>query len=432
MPTNRFSATVPSDPLSAGRARLRTLTHIRWVAAAGQMATVLIVRFGFGFPLPLLPCLYIISSLMVLNLITPAYRRGRRIGGRDACLFLGFDIVQLSALLSMTGGLANPFALLILGPITVAAGLLSRSQTAGLTALALLCLTSLCLPLRFLPWDATPLVLPDLYLFGIWVALAIACCFIAGYNWVVTDDTRRVSDALGATQLALAREQRRSALGALAAAAAHELGSPLGTIAIVAKELSRDVPADSPIADDIALLLSQSNRCREILTELARRPEPSSGPFDHMTLPALLEAVAAPHREPGIRLLVQTSDESTDKMPVIRRSPELVHGLGNILQNAMQFARSMVYVTMRWTMNEVEVRIGDDGPGFPPALIDRLGEPYISGREETGEHLGLGLFIALTLLERTGATLDFANAEQGGAQIACRWDRRQLELYGRE
>jgi two-component system sensor histidine kinase RegB len=421
-----------SDPLSAGRARLRTLANLRWIAVAGQLLAVMIVHFGLGYPLPLLPCLYVISSLVLLNVVTPAYRRGHRIGGRDALLFLAFDMVQLTLLLSITGGLANPFVLLILGPLTAAAGLLSRKQTALLTGLALGCLTILGWPIHVLPWAGAPPTLPTLYMIGIWVALAIASCFIAGYNWIVTDDTRRVSDALSATQLALAREQRRSALGALAAAAAHELGSPLGTIAVIAKELSREVPAGSSLSEDIALLQSQSNRCRDILTELARRPEPSSGPFDRMALPALIEAVAAPYQERGIVLSVMPQALDTSAPPVVRRSPELMHGLGNLLQNAMQFARGEVQARIDWSATTITIVIEDDGPGFPVGLINRLGEPYISGRANSDEHLGLGVFIALTLLERTGATLEFDNSPEGGARIACRWNRGQFERHGED
>ena len=254
-----------SDSLSAGRGLLRTLVYIRWIAASGQLSTLLVVRYALRFPLDLPPCFAVALLPVAVNLLVPAYKRNRGIRANDALLFLGFDVAQLSAMLAITGGLANPFALLLLGPVAVAAGLLPRKHAVVLTVFAVLCISGLAFSLRALPWAAMPLALPPLYLFGKWSALVIACCFIAAYNWTVAYDMRRGSDALAATQAALAREQRWSALGALAAAAAHELGSPLGTIAVIVRELGRELPADSPLAEDIALLQSQSDRCRDIL-----------------------------------------------------------------------------------------------------------------------------------------------------------------------
>jgi two-component system sensor histidine kinase RegB len=241
-------------------------------------------------------------------------------------------------------------------------------------------------------------------------------------------------DAFAATQLALAREQRISAVGALAAAAAHELGSPLGTIAIIAKELAREVPPDSPFAEDAALLVSQSERCRKILAELAHRPEAEgASPFTRLPISALVEAAGAPHGSPGIRVIYATTS-SAGKEPEVARSPEILHGLGNLIQNAIQFARHEVSVTIAWDRDGIAVEIVDDGPGFPPNLLPRLGQPYLSGRDERtrdsrgdGEHMGLGIFIAQTLLERTGARLSFANLLEGGGHVAVRWARAAIE-----
>jgi two-component system sensor histidine kinase RegB len=406
---------------------LRRLAYIRWIAVTGQLATLLIVRYALGFSLDLPPCLAIAAMPIAINILVPVYKRGRHIRARDALLFLAFDVVQLSAMLEVTGGLANPFALLLLGPVTVAAGLLPRKHVVVLTAFAVLCICGLGLPIHVLPWMIVPLALPPLYLFGMWSALVIACCFIAAYNWVVSDDMRRAADALSATQAALAKEQRWSALGALAAAAAHELGSPLGTIAVIVRELGRELPPDSPIAEDIALLQSQSDRCRDILAELSRKPEQPNAPFEAILLTTLLETIAAPYNERGIHFGIVPSPRDSSPAPIIRQSPELAHGFGNILQNAMQFAHAAVQATVAWSAYTVEVEIRDDGPGFPTGLLARLGEPYISGRKPGEEHLGLGLFIAMTLLERTGATLDFANSEDGGAVVNCVWRRSDLD-----
>ena len=405
---------------------LRTLILIRWIAITGQLAAVLTVHYQLGFPLPLGPALAAIAASALLNGVASFQRRTRRLGDLQTASYLAFDILQLSTLLFLTGGLENPFATLILAPVAVAATILSGPVVAGLSGLTLVCISILTVEHMPLPWSSSPPELPALYVGAQWAALALSCIFIALYNRSVAGEARRIVDALAATQDALAREQQVSALGALAAAAAHELGSPLSTIAVVAKELARDVPPGSPLAEDVALLQSQSDRCREILAKLARTPEAEGTPFDRLPLPALIEAVAEPHRLPGIALEVQSGGRQ-DGPPLVRRTPEIVHGLGNLLQNAMQFARSKVMAQLGWTADEVTVSIADDGPGFPPNMLGRLGEPYLSSRGDDGEHLGLGIFIAQTLLERAGADISFENGRNGGAIVVVRWPRTILE-----
>jgi two-component system sensor histidine kinase RegB len=240
-------------------------------------------------------------------------------------------------------------------------------------------------------------------------------------------------DAFAATQLALAREQRVSAVGGLAAAAAHQLGSPLATIAVIAKELVHDLPPDSPYAEDAQLLLSQSERCRTILADLSRQRDGESGsPFARLPFSALVEAAGEPHRTGEIEVIHSTaagrdSDGSPEEEPQVPRSPEIMHGLGNLLQNAIQFARREVAVTTSWSDETVAVDIVDDGPGFSQQVLARIGEPYISGRSGEAQHMGLGIFIAQSLLERTGARLSFANLPDGGAQVVVEWRRSTFE-----
>jgi two-component system sensor histidine kinase RegB len=237
---------------------------------------------------------------------------------------------------------------------------------------------------------------------------------------------------VAATQLALAREQRVSAVGALAAAAAHELGSPLATIAVVAKELARDLPADSPHSEDAQLLLSQSERCRQILAELAHHPdEEGASPYTRLPISALVEAAGALYHDPRVRLIFATTGEPADAEPLVRRSPEIMHGLNNLIQNAVQFARREVSVTIHWDKTSVVVDIADDGPGFPAHLLGRLGEPYLSTRAGAEHHMGLGIFIAQSLLERSGAELTFDNLVEGGAHVVISWARANLEAQAR-
>lgn len=413
----------PAPVRDDGRIGLRTLVVIRWIAIAGQFTTVVVVHNWLGFELPIWPLLATIAASAVVNVLSLSQRRTRpRLPDRDAAFYLGFDTLQLALLLFLAGGLQNPFAALILAPLTVAATALSRVSVAALTGLVLVCVAGLAEYHMPLVWPGGTLEPHPLYALGVWVALSTAAIFMAVYVWSVAHEARRVSAALQATQGALAREQRLSALGALAAAAAHELGTPLGTIAVVAKEIAREIPADDPLSEDIRLLQSQVARCRDILAELARKPEADGGaPFDRLTARAMIEAAAAPHRIPGKTLEVAARGLEGIPEPVLARDPELVHGLGNLLQNALEFAASRVHALAEWDDVSLTISIADDGPGFPNQTLARIGEPYISTRSGRGAHMGLGIFIAQTLLERTGAAVSFRNRSEGGAEVVIRW-----------
>ena len=419
-----------AEPRTAfDRISLRRLVLIRSVAVSGQAVTLLTVHFVLGFKLPLLPALIVVGCSVLLNIGALLYHRaGTRLGETAAALYLAYDTLQLAVLLFLTGGLENPFSILMLAPVTVAATALSQRPVIVLAALAVAAITVLGLMHDPLPWRTTPFVFPPDLVLGIWVALVIATAFIGGYTLSVAQEARRLRDAVAATQLALAREQRVSAVGALAAAAAHELGSPLATIAVVAKELARELPADSPHAEDAALLLSQSERCRRILAELAHQPvEDGSSPYARLPISALVEAAGTPYSDARVRLIFATTGDAADDEPSVQRSPEIMHGLNNLIQNAMQFARHEVSVTIFWDREVVTVEVADDGPGFPPHLLGRLGEPYLSTRAGDQDHMGLGIFIAQSLLERTGATLNFDNLIDGGAHVAISWNRANLE-----
>lgn len=437
------------DDGGAAGVGLRRLISMRWVAVIGQAAALLVVHFGLGFDLPIMPALAVVAASALINLGHVVLRRPQqRVNERDATFTLAYDVLQLGLLLFLTGGLENPFAILMVAPVTVAATVLSRRSVIFLCTLAVGAITVLAIEHWPLPWQGAPPALPPIYVFGIWTALVLSTIFIAAYAWSVAGEARRIRDAFAATQLALAREQRISAVGALAAAAAHELGSPLGTIAVIAKELVRELPPDSPYAEDAALLLSQSERCRTILAELSHRPEAEgSSPFTRLPISALVEAAGAPYRASGVHVIYATAT-STGEEPQVARRPEIMHGLGNLIQNAIQFASREVTATIAWDGDAVTVEIVDDGPGFPPHLLPRLGQPYLSNRapphfarpplaKQPGrhgepaaeaQHMGLGIFIAQTLLERTGARLAFDNLPEGGAQVVVHWPRAILEM----
>lgn len=420
----------PNRPITTRTVSVRTLVVIRWVALAGQVATLVMVAFGLGSPLPMALSLSVVAASALLNLRLQMRRDGReRLREREAALYLAFDIVQLSVLLYLTGGLENPFALMILAPVTVSATILGRRSTVNLCLLALLSTTVLAVTHFPLPWKEAEFSLPELYVTGIWCALVIALVFNAAYAWWVAEEARQLSTALAATQQALAREQRMAAMGGIAAAAAHELGSPLATIAVVARELARELPKDSDLSEDAQLLLSESQRCRDILASLSRDPTPDAGqPFTAIPIDALVEQAAAPHQRDDVAVIVEVQDTDSPgddasgaEIPSVVPSPELLHGIGAFIQNAVQFARATVEVAILVGPKTLTVTIEDDGPGFPLTLLTRLGEPYVSGRGSREGHMGLGVFIAITLLGRTGAVVEFANRQEGGARVTIRW-----------
>lgn len=434
---SKLPPTLPAFGVQA-RIQIRTLATIRWIAIAGQAASLLVVHFGLRYSLPIGPALAVVCASVLVNLAV-AIRRpaGASLSERSAARFLAYDIVQLAVLLYLTGGLENPFAFLLLAPVAVSATVLSLGSTVALCALTLVCVTALGIQHLPLPWSGPPPDLPPIYILGIWVALTVGILFFSAYTSRVAEEARRLSGGLAASQLALAREQQISALGALAAAAAHELGSPLGTIAIAAREVQRELTPDSPIADDVQLMISETDRCREILAEFAHTVDDRDDvPFARLPLGAVAEAAASRHRREDIRIVLDAvpfPEAPSSLAPVIAPSPEIMHGLGNLIQNAIQFARTEVRVETRWNDTAARITVEDDGPGFPQVVLDRLGEPFLSVRRGRDNHMGLGIFIAQTLLQRSGAMLAFGNREGNqGARVAVSWERAALDATEQE
>jgi two-component system sensor histidine kinase RegB len=416
--------------------RLDTLMRLRWLSVLGQTTAVVVVHYGLGFALPIYACLAVVALSACLNLaMRVRFRLTQRLEADRAAWLLAFDIAQLAVLLFLTGGLQNPFAFLFLGPVLISATALPPRMTLMLGSFAVFCASILFFVHYALPWDAEdPLELPALYMLGVWLSIMISMGFIGVYAWQITEEARLLANALAATELVLAREQHLSQLDGLAAAAAHELGTPLATITVIAKELERSISDNSRHADDVRLLREQAQRCREILAKITELPA-NEEPFDGIKLSSLIEEVVAPHRNFGIVINVTLPSDRTLE-PSGARNPAIVYGLGNLVENAVDFARERVEVAATWDQEEVAITIRDDGPGFAPEVMIRLGEPYVTTRrhrfndedsEETG--LGLGFFIAKTLLERSGATLTFSNHPTAGigAEVVMRWARNDFE-----
>ncbi len=428
------------------RLRLHTIVRLRWIAVLGQLVAVCVVYFGLGFTLPVGTCLTVIALSAWLNVFLAIWYPSRhRLGSVFGTSLLAYDIVQLSALLYLTGGIDNPFTMLIVAPVTVSAATLPLRSTIGLGLLALAAAGFLVYQHQPLPWyDGVSFELPFIFKLGIFAAVCASTTFLALYAWRLTKESRQMSAALAATDLVLAREQKLHALDGLAAAAAHELGTPLSTISVVSKELEHAVAADSALREDIVLLKSQAQRCREILQKLTRHPSEQDPLHARVSVRAMLEEAAAPYRASPAKITI-TAGPAPDATgaplaeAVVQRRPGVIYGLGNIIENATDFAASLVEISAEWNAAGLLVTIIDDGPGFPAEVMDNIGEPYVttrpSGELEAGEvrdeqssGLGLGFFIAKTLLERSGATVSLSNrpSPDRGAVVRVRWPRSAI------
>lgn len=416
--------------------RLQTLVVLRWLAVAGQTIGVLFVFLGLGFPLELWACLALIALSAGLNIALVArYGANLRLSPRIAALQLSFDLCQLGGLLALTGGLHNPFSLLLLAPVSVSATTLPQRQTIVISVLAAAIASILSVWHLPLPWDPGEILsFNRIYVIGIWVSIICGVVFVSAYTSRVAQDSRQIADALSATELALSRKEQLSALDGLAAAAAHELGTPLSTIALAAKEMRAEVEPGSQMAEDVELIIEQAARCRVILGRLRNLGGDPADPFAAAPLTDILAEVARPHEGRG-KVVLFYSEQAAGPVPVFARSVGLLYGLGNLIENATDFARQTVRVETAWDAQRITVTVTDDGPGFAPELIARLGEPYLTSRHRdpagADAHqpggLGLGIFIAKTLLERTGARLTFDNAAgSANARVRIIWQRDNI------
>ncbi len=431
---------VLSDPVDS-RLRLHTIVRLRWIAVLGQLVAIGFVSFGLGFSLPVGACLTVIALSAWLNVFLAIWYPSRhRLSVWFATGLLAYDIVQLATLLYLTGGIDNPFTMLIVAPVTVSAATLPLRNTVGLGLLALAATAFLVISHEPLPWyHGLPFELPLIYKIGTLAAVCASTTFLALYAWRLTKESRQMSAALAATDLVLAREQKLHALDGLAAAAAHELGTPLSTIAVVTKELEHAIGPDSPLREDIALLKSQAQRCRDILQKLTRHPSEQDPLHARVSVRAMLEEAAAPYRSGRIAISISAGpapEGPAIREAVVERRPGVIYGLGNIVENATDFAQAEVEIGAYWSASELVVTISDDGPGFPAEVMDNIGEPYVTTRpgemagfndvdDEGATGMGLGFFIAKTLLERSGATVGLGNRESphSGAIVRISWPR---------
>ena len=426
--------------------RLRTMIFIRWVAVTGQLAAIIIAFQYFELALDLSLCFFAVGLSALANIVASLFfPESKRLSELENVFMILFDLFQLAFLLFLTGGLNNPFSFLLVAPVVVSAAALKKKSTIIIGSAAVLTVTLLShffVPLETL--SGKTLTIPDIFLFGNWVAISTGIVFLAFYSNRVTSELNTMSDALFATQAALSREQKLTDLGGVVAAAAHELGTPLATIKLTSSELIEELKNFPELHDDAMLIRDQADRCGNILNSMG-----GAGKDDlqmHQTLLAeIIREAAEPHSQRGVTIETKISDGHKGGIdePYIIRRPEIIHGLRNMIQNAVDFATSKVWVESSWTKESITITISDDGYGYPPNLLGRLGDPFLGakiGKENRQgyEGMGLGLFIAKTLLERTGAKISFSNGdrnqtsahskrEASGAIVEIYWPRKKVE-----
>ncbi len=427
--------------------RLRTLILLRWVAIVGQVTAITFAQRMFDLQLELLLCYVAVGISVAGNLSAMVlFPENKRLSEFENFLTILFDLLQLSFLLYLTGGLHNPFALLLLGPVTISASMMRLRSTLIIGAVTIIVVTLLAefhLPLR--TGQGFILRIPDIFVFGNWVAIVIAVLFFGGYSYKIAAEMRSMSDALAATQMALAREQKLTDLGGVVAAAAHEMGTPLATIKLASAELMDELEDQPDLREDAALIREQADRCRDILRSMGRAGKDDLH-LRQAPVSAVIQEAAEPHMHRGkfIHVTEGPEEDGGQQQPTILRKPEIIHGLRNLVQNAVDFAAANVWVETSWTRSQLKILIMDDGHGYPPHIIGRIGDPFMrrrrSDRRQRPEYegMGLGLFIAKTLLERSGAQLRFANGtdpyqkicpgtEHRGAIVEVTWPRSKVE-----
>ena len=407
-----------------------TLTFLRYIAIFGQFLAINIVFFYLGLPFPIQLSYIVIFIGLLTNLYLQFGIRINQLKDFYAAIFLVFDLIQLSTLLYLTGGIFNPFCFLLIIPAIVSSTFLSMGTTIILgliTSLLLLTLSFFHLPL---PGEEMNLLhFPDFYKIGIVISIFIGLIFLSYFGIRFAGETKKRSEALNKLQEVISKEYELESLGGQAAAAAHSLGTPLATISVVAKELKKEIGSDKEISKDIDLLISQTKRCSEILKQISKKQIEEDVFLSSIKFEDLLEEIINSFKETSSKEIDLDLEDDKNKIN-IERTPEIIYGLRNFIGNAVKFSKSKVKIYLKSDSQKVEIKINDDGPGIPDDVIDKIGEPYIKSKSKElnlNSGLGLGTFLGKTLLERQGAILSFKkNNGLGGALIIINWEIKKL------
>lgn len=394
--------------------RARTLINLRWIAVLGQTITCLVVDNFFGFQLPWLEILLTILALIISNLfLYPRYSVNSRLSETSTTFVIAGDILQLALLIFFTGGLSNPFVVLFITPIAITVTSLPIRSTSILIILTIIFITILGFFNYPLENDLTNLFVPPIFILGMWVSLFVTILFLSFYAGGLTDESRKISAALKVAENLLVREKNLSSLDGLAAAAAHHLGTPLGTISLIANELKNDDGVNESAKKDLMILSQEVDKCKKILGSLGEKPSSDDDLITKIELQALLEELCELIKIKEIKFSINFNEGDLGiKEILLTRRSELLLGLANIIENAADFAKSTVELNVSKKDKFINLEINDDGKGFSSSILSRIGDPYVSSRSKSSNNrdgLGLGFFISKTLLERLNITLQAYN-----------------------
>ena len=408
----------------------KTLVILRWMAIVGQFVTISIVYFVFNFNFPFYFCLIAILIGAITNIYLQLYFKENQLNNFSSTFFLFYDLLQLSVLLYLTGGITNPFTILLIVPAIVSSTLLTLRSTINLSIFTIVILIILTTYYEPLPHsDYLHFHVPNYYLYAIPVAVVIGLIFLTYFGFRFGAESRKRTEALNKLELILAKEHELESIGLQAAAAAHSLGTPLSTITVIAKELEKEIGNNSKYKKDINLLISQTKRCSEILRNLSQDQLKEDNFLQDIKIEDLLNEIVRSFSEISekkILLLAQKNEIN----PQIERTLEITYGLRNFIGNAVKYGNSLVEINLTSNDKITEVRVSDDGPGFSEDITDVLGEPYIRSKNKiisAKSGLGLGTFIGKTLLERMKAKVEFTkNPKTNGAMVIIRWNTNDL------
>jgi two-component system sensor histidine kinase RegB len=402
-----------------------TLTILRYIAIFGQFFAINFVFFYLKLEFPIIESYIIVFLGLATNLFLQFKIRVNQLKDTYASFFLLYDLIQLSALLYLTGGILNPFSFLLIIPAIVSSTFLSMGTTIILGVITSFMLFLLGHFYISLPgMDESIFYVPNFYKFGLLTSILIGLIFLSYFGIRFSGETKKRSEALNKLQEVIAKEYELESLGGQAAAAAHSLGTPLATISVVAKELKKEIGNNKEISKDIDLLISQTKRCSEILKQISKKQIEEDSFLSSIRIEDLLEEIINSFKETSSKQIELFTDEDQNKIN-IQRTPEIIYGLRNFIGNAIKFSKSKVQINLKSNDKIIEIKIYDDGPGIPEDIINKIGEPYIKSKSKelsSNSGLGLGTFLGKTLLERQGAILKFKrNSKLGGAQVTLSW-----------
>ena len=394
--------------------RAKTLINLRWIAVLGQTITCLVVEYFFGFQLPWLEILLTVLALIISNIaLYPRYSTNNRLSETATTVVIAADILQLALLIFFTGGLSNPFVVLFITPIAITVTSLPIRSTSILIFLTIIFITILGSFNYPLESNMLDLSVPPIFILGMWVSLFVTILFLTFYAGGLTDESRKISAALKVAENLLVKEKNLSSLDGLAAAAAHHLGTPLGTISLIANELKNDESINENAKKDLMILSEEVDKCKKILGSLGEKPSSDDDLITKIELQALLEELCELIKVKEIKFSINFNDNDPGmKEILLRRRSELLLGLSNIIENAADFASTTVELNVSKSGKFINLEINDDGKGFSNSILSRIGDPYVSSRSKSfnnGDGLGLGFFISKTLLERLNISVQAYN-----------------------